>query len=121
MSYQKNNPYCGMQRMRGSNFPPESFLGMRALSESEMHARHLAQMTGAQNALAGSVEQKPLSFAARAAYYKRNAKTRKERKLADLMVFVAKYRGSKGGEVILFPEWLSMRGRDRLLEIAGRS
>jgi hypothetical protein len=63
--------------------------------------------------------KKPMCFSATAAYKKRVAKTEKERRLADLMVFVAKYREGKSG-IVAFPEWLSKTGRDRLLEIAKR-
>ena len=94
--------------------------GMRAMSQNEMHCRHMAQMAAAQNAMAApKPEQMP--FAAKAAYMNRTAKTAKERRVADLMVFVAKYRERKHGDVIAFPAWLSKQGRKRLLDVANRS
>lgn len=80
----------------------------------------VAQMAAAQKAMADGPKLMPMPFAAKAAYLNRTAKTPKERKLADLMTFVAKYRERKHGDVIAFPVWLSAAGRQRLLEIANR-
>lgn len=92
--------------------------GMRAMSQNEMLCRHMAQMAAAQNAIAK--DPSPMPFAAKAAYLSRTASTPKERRVADLAVFVAKYRERKHGDVIAFPAWLSEGGRKRLLDIANR-
>lgn len=93
--------------------------GMMALNLNEMHYRHMAQMASAQKAMADGPKLMPMPFAAKAAYLNRTAKTAKERRVADLMVFVAKYREHKPG-IVIFPAWLSEDGRKRLLDIANR-
>ena len=119
------SPYSG--QAQGHPFPPDDeyirhqAIGMGALSQHEMHCRHMAQMAAAQKAMADGPKLMPMPFAAKAAYLSRTASTPKERRVADLAVFVAKYRERKHGDVIAFPAWLSEQGRKRLLDVANRS
>lgn len=77
------------------------------------HYQKLREMPALEAEARAIKPKSPLNFAARA------AKTPKERRLADLMVFVAKYREKQPGAVI-FPAWLSEDGRKRLMAIANR-
>lgn len=116
------SPYSG--QAQGYPFPPDDEYirhlanGMMAMSQNEMLCRHMAQMAAAQNAIAK--DPRPMPFAAKAVYLIRTASTPRQRRVADLAVFVAKYRERKHGDVIAFPAWLSATGRQRLLEIAQR-
>lgn len=66
-----------------------------------------------------SIPIRPRPYSAYAVYADHTAKTPKERRMADLMMFAAKYRESKPG-IVVFPAWLSEGGRQRLLQIANR-
>lgn len=108
------------QAMNGNPFPlDEEYAkhlskGMRALNHSEQHARNIVIWARTGNAWAYP------TTAGEADPIKSAAKTRKERKLADLIVFVERLREAKSGQIIPFPAWLSANGRQRLLEIANR-
>lgn len=90
--------------------------GFRPMSSQEIKRAHKWAYGLGQH----SANWMPITFAGRAAIAKATARTTKEMKVADLMVFVAKLREAKSGQVIPFPAWLSATGRQRLLEIANR-
>ena len=105
----------GMQAInRNSEIYSEIMRGAATMSQQEIQDRMRRDADRMMNASGN----RPLNFAATAAHKKWTAKTPRERKVADLMEFVARYRD--GCHVVTFPGWLSKTGRERLLEIAKR-